>query len=698
MSLIWGTQPTRGRTAYHDRLWKRADMAAWDERWHALSPGARGRFLNDFKIVRSAAMAPRQLYNRLSEAERSELIAGGFAVVVHKPIRGEEMHGAEAAAPFATRLRALNRHHLLASSEGLSKYVSHTMDGYAFEGVIAAVVKNAIGLAIHELPRDPLGMLARGPRWAGWVAGHLGLRLAGPILAAIREAGGRWPLARLAGLAPGADVAEIRREIDALVNHLALVEDLDPVTHEIVVGFLPEVRAAWAREAGRPSGLRRVTPASTLAEDGITAPDMRAALLELSCGPAQLRQDGSLFAKEEDRFLGCLAPLPPQFDPQPHVGERINSALREASRLGLLRRQRKGGKEQLDLAPQGAEWMAASPDAQLLDLYKLAGRVARRRPSDWYDYHSAGDVEFLGAQLAVTVKTSATRDDLDFARAYNADPLPLRAALRSALESLPVGEFHALDSVLAHLAAPERNPLLLGRTPAEVAIYDRGRRVPPLDEAVEAAGRDFLAAFIVNRMIPLGGLRLGWSADGERAVARLPRMSWYFDPDAVKPARAEAAPARVVVQPDFSVILIGLNPGPAAAIASFAARDREASSLGSMTFRLTREDALRAVQAGLTGDEMVARLRRHASTPVPANVEAQLLTWAGQARLATSAHMLVLRCPDEETAGRAMAALGKKAERLGPTCVGLPDGKLPAALRNKLAAQGVLLREATEED
>ncbi|MBY0229836.1 MAG: helicase-associated domain-containing protein, partial [Gemmataceae bacterium] len=272
------------------------------------------------------------------------------------------------------------------------------------------------------------------------------------------------------------------------------------------------------------------------------------------------------------------------------------------------------------------------------------------------------------------------------------DPAPVRQALKAAFKSLPAGEFFAASDVAAHFAAPERNPFLLGRPLAEVALWHRERLVLPLEEVVEAATREALEDIILERLLPLGCLRLGVAADNRLLVSRLPRLGRYFDGSA-PPAEAPSAGAecRVVVQPDFSAIVIGLNPGPAAELAAFAGRDRAARTPGAVIFRLTREDAFRGLMGGLTGEAMVAVLRRLSSMPVPANVEAQVLAWAAQGRVVTTAPMLVVRCPDEATADRAMSALGKKAERLGPRTVGLPDGKLPAALRQKLAAQGVMV-------
>ena len=75
----------------------------------------------------------------------------------------------------------------------------------------------------------------------------------------------------------------------------------------------------------------------------------------------------------------------------------------------------------------------------------------------------------------------------------------------------------------------------------------------------------------------------------------------------------------------------------------------------------------------------------------PGNVETQVRTWAGQIHRATAEPFLVIRCQSSEAADKAMAALGNKAVRLGPNNVGWSAQKLTAALRQKLASQGVIV-------
>jgi hypothetical protein len=53
----------------------------------------------------------------------------------------------------------------------------------------------------------------------------------------------------------------------------------------------------------------------------------------------------------------------------------------------------------------------------------------------------------------------------------------------------------------------------------------------------------------------------------------------------------------------------------------------------------------------------------------------------------------VLRCPDRDTADRVMGALRNHAERLNDTLVAV-DGKLAAAERAKLRAQGIIVESA----
>ena len=116
------------------------------------------------------------------------------------------------------------------------------------------------------------------------------------------------------------------------------------------------------------------------------------------------------------------------------------------------------------------------------------------------------------------------------------------------------------------------------------------------------------------------------------ASRRQPRLDAYFGRavDAEKMAGILAGESRVVVQPDFSIVIIGLNPAPAAELAPFCERTRKGGSPGAIVLKLTRESVVKAVAGGMKPEEIASRLKRRSSNEVPANVLRQV---AGLGRL-----------------------------------------------------------------
>src|SRR5262249_49165459 len=147
-----------------------------------------------------------------------------------------------------------------------------------------------------------------------------------------------------------------------------------------------------------------------------------------------------------------------------------------------------------------------------------------------------------------------------------------------------------------------------------------------------------------ERLIPLGAVQVGRLDAGPLLVARLPRLDVYFG-KAAPQAPAAHAGTRVVVQPDFTVVVIGLDTTPAAELAPFCDRQRGSSSHGSVTFRRSRESVLRGIAAGIPAEEMIARLEQLASKAVPANVLTELRAWAGQVRTVKVQTAILFHCP-----------------------------------------------------
>jgi hypothetical protein len=276
-----------------------------------------------------------------------------------------------------------------------------------------------------------------------------------------------------------------------------------------------------------------------------------------------------------------------------------------------------------------------------------------------------------------------------------ADRDRLRQTFYEAVAELPLGQFVRLDSFLSRATFGSHNPLSLGGLePRQVTVLLQGAPVPPLEEQREAAGRRSLELLLTERLLPLGCIQAGVDGDGWMCIARQPRLDAYFGRPVADEALGEPAlaGARVLVQPDFSVILIGAQPAAAAELAPFCERSGGGrGGRNTLQFKITRPAVVAAVAGGLSGQEIEERLTRHSSVPVPANVLHEVREWAGWVRTATTQTLTVLRCPDRDTADRVASALGRHAERLNETLVALPVGALGGAERSKLQQHGILI-------
>ena len=125
-------------------------------------------------------------------------------------------------------------------------------------------------------------------------------------------------------------------------------------------------------------------------------------------------------------------------------------------------------------------------------------------------------------------------------------------------------------------------------------------------------------------------------------------------------------------------------------MARFAER---AGRAPGVAFRLTRASVLAAAEARLTLADVLGVLRDASSRPIPPNVEREITGWFASVRRVHVRRATLLDCPDEETAARAVGALGARLRRLTPTVLELPEGAPGdhAALLRRLRAAGVFV-------
>jgi hypothetical protein len=364
----------------------------------------------------------------------------------------------------------------------------------------------------------------------------------------------------------------------------------------------------------------------------------------------------------------------------------------------------------LHLTSKGHEWLSGGLDEQYAAVYDLITSPAARSDLyppdvdlfysglDSFSFSALGDMRFLGEPVMVlTVKQGKHLPHFWDARPgeYRA----LRNSLDEALAVLQPGIFYRLDSVESHLVFGDHNPLNLGLRLDQVAVFWGARPVPPLEDQREKAGRRLLDAFVRRRLIPLGCVQAAIDDEGQIGIARRPRYDALFGRKVAHAdlAQAGAAAAQVVVQPDFSVVVIGLNPTPVAELAPFCERSSQGGSQGAIVLKVTRKSVIKAVSQGLKPAEIVARLQRHASNEVPANVLREVRDWSQWVREVTSTTLTVLRCPDRDTADRVMGALKRRAERINDTLVAIDPKTMNASERNKLRSQGIIVQGDRED-
>jgi hypothetical protein len=536
------------------------------------------------------------------------------------------------------------------------------------------------------------------------------------ILEVIRKAGGPVSMGALLGSIEGSAPDKVRKVVDHLVSRLVLVEDFQADSWDLMIGFLPSVRAELAIARGprdRPP-LVKCENLKQIGPDGSPVlNDVRGVMLELASQPPRLRQDQCLFHKEVERFRAALDPLDGWLlSAMKWSNEgRINRAIAWARLLQLAAVEMDENQARLHLSPKGQTWLSGSDSEDHAELYRALGRTENKYELTWpelglylpgldpYQISGTADMAFLGTHVTA-VKSDKGRGLSYYSKATTNDHLALRARMDTALSVLEPGTFYPLDSIESHLVHDEHNPLNLGLPAEQVAVYWLNRPVVDRRAEREGVARQVIRAFVLERLVPFGAVRAAVDNEGRICIAREARYDGYFGRKIAEPHIAPSADAasRVVVQPDFSVVVIGVNPARAALLAPFCERTTRGGGQGAMVLKITRESVVRAVSNGLKPADIVARLERNSSNAVPGNVLRQVQEWSAWVRTVESSSLMVLRCPDSDTADRVVATMKRQALRVNSILVAFDQKKLTTADRNKLRDHGILVDEVSEAE
>src|SRR3954452_8292226 len=215
---IWG-KPKEEARAFHEKLFRRGGLPQWDARWHQLSVPARAAFLHDVKrpgkyqAKYGSGSAPSISVDKLRPEVLDELTRAGFVEV--KTPSGKlaaRVFAAEDLSDFASRIRALERHHLLDPDRPsqLSTYLNACFSTSELHYHLQQLLREA-GIEDYAPFDEVLRHYIPSPRWSGWVSQHMKDPLADRIVATIRAADRPVLLSELPGRLAGEPPEKVRR-------------------------------------------------------------------------------------------------------------------------------------------------------------------------------------------------------------------------------------------------------------------------------------------------------------------------------------------------------------------------------------------------------------------------------------------------------------------------------------------------------
>lgn len=673
---------------------------SWEQRWEQLSDLARSQLLHrcfDFLTTSYANSNPSCPSYAFLPAALRELTQAGFVETQQSRASYEVVVVLRPEANAFVRWLSFLGGQCTAPGFVLNRSVIH--------GLFCALANDRKGLLKQIASASRFGDTDLEPivleyvvnyRWPEKVVETSGHGCAGEILETFYRIDSPVPYKDVERVFPHIPPTELYAALAKLRQGLALFDLLDPKTYRLHVFVLRQVRASLAAAQLRPRqrpALPVVEPLQQATDAGTLIPDLRTYLLELLRQPAKLKQDGELQKKETDRLLGLLEPAPDWLAAAP-VGERtrrLRRMMQCAIALELVGDDVNTERSHLRVTPQGRQWLQQSALAQ----YEAVA-LRYRTHKDW---QFSFDSYFLGS-ICVVVQ-GKKRSTLPIPSYYDKhDAEPLRTALANALTALAWDRWYPLEDLLAWVTYGVHNPFYLGRPASEIKLWHDDRPVSSFPEEFEAVTAAVLRTFILERLIPFGAMQVGRLPNDAICVARGPLLELFFG----RPPKRELGflaantTTRVVVQPDFTVLVMGVDSAPAAELAPICERIPGRVSQGALHLQLTRAAVVRAASTGMTAAAILAILEKHSSVPIPKNVRSEIVEWAGSVRTLSVMECTVIHCSDAATAERVCAVLGKLAQRLGTKDVALPKAKYSRALREKLQSQGLLVPVPAEAE
>jgi Helicase conserved C-terminal domain len=399
--------------------------------------------------------------------------------------------------------------------------------------------------------------------------------------------------------------------------------------------------------------------------------DIATVVVHATAKPILLKQASALelYAAEERKLAAQLEELP-RWMGEGFFETRRRATVASFAAKGFGWLTLASRESQLTANPSGRDWLSLSPSGRLQKL------LDQLRGARWGAAHRSG---LTFSHVTGHVRLTASDQDI----------LACEDGIAAAFHDAPVNEWADTNAWLDH-AAHTRNPIVatVGEEASVVIPKSNDWRgivwVKRDAEVLESEAREMLANFLFRRLIPLGGAEIGLG-HGKNTVFRLNEIGrYYIGATREFPTSAGPANGRVIVQPNFEIMILGSNLLAEADLTGFC--ERTGAKSGAV-FRITRQTVQQALDKGATTGSILATLRALSDCDLPANVATEIGGWAESRKTFVTRAATLLVCPDATVAARIRGLLPKTVV-LNDTTLELTT-PLTTPQRRKLEAAGI---------
>ena len=308
--------------------------------------------------------------------------------------------------------------------------------------------------------------------------------------------------------------------------------------------------------------------------------DLTGLLVHCVTEPPRLRMsDCDIFKRSRDDLESNLAPVPHWIELSKALTStsRLDRALAAARGLELLAVGSNESGMVLKVTEQGEKWLSASDEDRLRGLLDEMDRV---REEDRF--------RGVGGRLGLYwLPDRCYRGAWELARG-------LENEVKLAFSEIG-GGFVPWLPYLVHLV--QENPLF-------ELFWNGGRRprangAPRTDEDLDLFWRCALEGFFWERLVVLGGVRLG-RGSGDELAFRITDVGQCLLGLSDRFELPGSDVAEIAVQPNFEIVFLSPSPRSEALLGRFC--ERLSYGVGVL-FRITRASVYRAVRGGLSGEE-----------------------------------------------------------------------------------------------